>query len=301
MANPFPTNRTRSHRFAMCPPELFDVNYRINPWMDPNGWHLDAQRNRALAARQWNALREVLARVGAAVELVRPVPGLPDMVFTANAGVALDGVVIVSRFRHPERRPESAHFAAFFADLSAAGAIARVIETPAELAFEGAGDCLWDAARQQFWFGWGQRSSPDAARLVETTFGAPVVALELVDPRFYHLDTCLRPLPGGELLLYPPAFSAESRRAIQEVCNDPARLIPVDYADAANFAVNAVSVGEHVILSSAGDALVRTLNAAGYTVHQTPLTAFHRSGGSALCLTLSLTDRRLRASDKAAA
>src|SRR5689334_4308239 len=89
--------------FLMCAPEHFAVIYSINPWMKPHRW---AANDRQLAGRQWQHLRDTLRGLGATIELLAPVPGLPDLVFTANAAVVFNGTALLSRFRHSERAGE---------------------------------------------------------------------------------------------------------------------------------------------------------------------------------------------------
>ena len=131
----------------MCRPEHFAVSYAINPWMDPQSWARD-ERAHAAAAGEWAALHRKLTELGATVELVPPVPGLPDLVFTANAAVVLDRQVLLARFRHPERRREEPHFEAAFRSLQARGLVDAVRKLPEDLVLEGAGDCVWDAVAQ---------------------------------------------------------------------------------------------------------------------------------------------------------
>ncbi len=293
------TKVTEQTHILMCAPDHFDVSYSINPWMDPASWAKDSETFAATARSQWRGLTEVLRQLGVTLDLVPPVAGLPDMVFTANGGLVLDRKVIVPNFRCPERQGETAHFQAFFEQLKDRGLLDDVHRLPSAVAFEGAGDCLWDSAREIFWMGYGQRSGAGAAPLVSGYFGKPVVALELVDPRFYHLDTCLRPLPGGQIVYFPAAFSASAHAEI--VARAGAQnLIPVDEADATVFACNNVAFDDHIVVSSVSAGLRTRLEGLGYRVHETPLWAFHRSGGSALCLTLRL-DQRVKAVRAAAA
>jgi N-dimethylarginine dimethylaminohydrolase len=276
-------------RFLMCRPEHFAVSYSINPWMDPKRWARDA-RAHAAAEREWAALYRKLLTLGAAVELVPPVPGLPDLVFTANAAVVLDGKALLARFRHPERQREEGHFEAAFRALQAHGLIDAVRKLPQEFVLEGAGDCVWDARRKLFWMGYGPRSDATAARMVEGVFGREVVALELADARFYHMDTALAPLPGGEVVYLPGAFSAAGRAAIRERVA-PHERIEIAIEDGCRLAANAVALGNTLIMSSCGRRLRAELRERGYAVVTTPLSSFLRSGGSAFCLTLRL-DRR---------
>jgi N-dimethylarginine dimethylaminohydrolase len=276
-------------RFLMCRPEHFAVSYTINPWMDPESWTRD-ERAHFAAAREWRALHATLLDLGASIELVPPAAGLPDLVFTANAGVVLDRQVLLARFRHPQRAREEPHFEAAFRALQAHGLIDGITKLPPGLVLEGAGDCVFDATRNLFWMGYGPRSDAAARHVVADMFGQEVAALELADERFYHMDTALCPLDGGELMYLPGAFTRAGRA---EIC---ARVAPRDRielgaADGNRFAANAVCLGKTLIVSDAGEHLCAELKARGYRVVKSPLPSFLRSGGSAFCLTLRL-DRR---------
>ena len=276
-----------SPRLLMCPPQHFAVTYSINPWMDPEAWADGGDVLHASAAAQWNGLHAALRANGATLEMVTPRAGLPDLVFTANAAVVLDGKALLARFRHPERQAEQPAYAAAFRALQARGLIDDVIEMPESVALEGAGDCLWDAARGLFWMGCGFRSDAAAAQVVESTFGVPCISLALANPSYYHLDTAMCALPCGAVIYYPGAFTPEALELIHARVS-PGDRIALDAADAANFAANAVVVDQTIVLSSASAALREALEARGYTVVETALTAFQRSGGSACCLTLRL-------------
>src|SRR3954471_5846950 len=144
--------------FLMCPPHHFEVRYSINPWMDPDAWATQASSLVSAADVQWQTLYEALVMRGATIDLVRALPDLPDLVFTANAAVVLDGKALLARFRHPERQREERHFEAAFRALQARGLIDAVRKLPKGIVLEGAGDCVWDARRKLFWMGYGPRS-----------------------------------------------------------------------------------------------------------------------------------------------
>jgi len=277
-------------RLLMCRPQFFAVNYAINPWMDPAAWASDGAANTARAARQWSALSRALRAAGAGIDLVAPQPGLPDLVFTANAAVVLDGRALMARFRHPERQGEEPVFLAAFRSLQARGLLGSVAEMPQGVPLEGAGDCIWDASRKMFWMGFGPRSDAAARQVVEDTFGVPAVALPLADPSFYHLDTALCALPCGAVMYYPGAFTAAGLAAIHERVA-PADRIALERADAELFAANAVPIEGAIVMSSASAMLRQRLEARGYRVIARPLDAFLKSGGSACCLTLRLDHR----------
>ena len=269
-------------RFLMCAPSYYDVDYVINPWMEGNV-HRSAK---AVAAAQWQQLQEVLAG-HARVEQLEPQPGLPDLVFTANAGVVVDDSVVLARFFHPERQGEEPWFQQWFASQGY-----RVTLLPADLPFEGAGDALLDRSGGWLWAGYGFRSELAAHPLLAEALAVEVLSLRLMDERFYHLDTCFCPLSDGTLLYYPPAFDFYSNRLIETRVPAAKRLV-VGEADALAFACNAVNVGRSVILNQASAGLRQQLQTRGYDVVETPLSEFLKAGGAAKCLTLRLDEPRL--------
>jgi N-dimethylarginine dimethylaminohydrolase len=270
--------------FLMTDPAHFDVSYRINPWMRPDAWS-DLRYDEALAASA--ALKAALQAAGGQVEMVAGAPGLPDLVFPANAAVVLDGKALLARFRKPERQGEEAPVRSAFERLQARGIIDSIVDLPAGVIHEGAGDGLWDETRGLFWVGHGQRSDLAAAQAIEQTFGQAVVPLALASPRFYHLDTCFRPLSGGEVLYYPPAFTPDALAAIEARVVPSDRLIASD-EDAAAFCVNAVCIGRTVIIARAPKALRERLRFRGYRLVEIDLSPFILSGGAAFCMTLRL-------------
>jgi len=208
------------------------------------------------------------------------VASLPDLVFTANAGVVIGRKAMPSRFRYPERQREEAHFEAWFRDHDY-----EVVTLHPETFFEGAGDLLGFPA---CWFGgYRQRSDIRAFPILSEVFKMEILPLELIDGRFYHLDTCFCPLSGGELLYYPPAFDRYGQAAIADRIPAGFRLA-VSEQEALKFACNAVCVGKHVVLPSGCPETMGWLEGRGYRLHPLPLDEFMKSGGSAKCLTLAL-------------
>lgn len=270
--------------FLMCAPKHFEVAYVINPWMEGN----IALGSNPVATQQWNDLLTLLRRF-AEVDCITAKRGVPDLVFTANAGLVLEKKYVLSNFRHAERRPEEAYFARWFAEHGF-----EVLPLPCDIHFEGAGDALFDRRLPLLWMGHGHRSDLAAASIIASMLDVEVEPLQLVNPRFYHLDTCLCPLDGGALLYYPAAFDAASQERIATLV-PPELRIAVGADDAEAFACNAVNCGRHVIVNQASGSLRAALAARGYTVHLTSLTEFMKAGGSAKCLTLKLTEARLPA------
>jgi len=274
-------------KILMTDPQWFDVSYQINPWMRPGVWRADAARHQRAARTAFDALVAALRVAGASVEIIDGAAGLPDMVFAANAAVVLDGRVLVARFRPAERQGEEARYLAAFRALQTRGVVDDVAQIASGVFQEGAGDAIWDAGRGQFWTGFGQRSDRAASDAIATFFGRPVVPLELASPRFYHLDTCFCPLSGGEVLYYPPAFTPGALAEIHARVPAEQRIV-ADDAAAAGLCVNAVCVGETVVMAKAPAALRRALEARGYRVAEVDLAPFILSGGAAFCLTLRL-------------
>ena len=266
-------------RFLMCPPDLYEVDYVINPWMEGN----IHKSSRAVAIEQWRGLYRLLQE-NAGVEKITPQPGLPDMVFTANAGVAVGQKFVLSRFLHRERQGEQQHFKKWFQKHGF-----EVFELPQDLPFEGAGDALLDRQGGCLWAGYGFRSELDSHPHLARWLNLEVISLRLIDPRFYHLDTCFCPLEGGWLLYYPQAFDAYSNRLIEQRVASEKRL-PVSEADAVRFACNTVNVGRRLLVNQMSTDLHERLGAAGFQIIETPLNEFIKSGGAAKCLTLRLTE-----------
>lgn len=278
--------------FLMVDPAHYEVSYEINPWMRPDAWSADPKAAHAAAVRASAALADALYDAGASVETIPSAKGLPDLVFSANAAVVLNGRVLVARFRYPERRGEEAVFLSAFRELRARGFVGDVVELPTDIIQEGAGDCIWDADRGVFWAGYGPRSSREATPIIETVFGEKVVPLELISERFYHLDTCFCPLAGGVVLYYPPAFSEAALEEIRK--RVPARLrIEATDNEAAAFCVNAVNIETQLIMAKAPASLIAKLKAHDYSVTEIDLSPFMLSGGAAYCMTLRL-DRNNR-------
>lgn len=266
-------------KVLMCPPDFFGVEYVINPWMEGNVHR--ASHEDAIA--QWNRLSDLLAKEGT-VEIVEAESGLPDMVFTANAGVVVGDDFVLSRFMHRERQGEEPLFKRWFEKKGF-----RVHELPDDLPFEGAGDALLDRERGVLWAAYGFRSELDSHPRVAEMLAIEVLSVRLIDKRFYHLDTCFCPLTGGFVMYHPTAFDAASNRLIEARIPAEKRIV-VGENDAINFACNAVNIGLTVVLNKCSDELRGRLEKSGFKVFETPLTEFMKAGGGAKCLTLRVTE-----------
>ena len=254
----------------MCAPEHFAVTYAINPWMRPEDGPADA----GLALRQWEELRRVYTELGHEVELIEPVPGLPDMVFAANGGTVVDGVALGARFLHPERHDEGPAYLRWFA---AAGLTA----VDPEHVNEGEGDML--LAGDVLLAGTGFRTTREAHAEAGRVLGREVVTLELVDPRFYHLDTALTVLDDRTVAYYPGAFSPASQEELRRRFPD---AVIATAEDAEVLGLNAVSDGVHVVMTKHAAGLAEQYRARGYTPIGVDLSELLKAGGGVKCCTL---------------
>ena len=265
----------------MCQPRHFEVTYSINPWMDP-----DKPTDTALAVLQWERLRRLYLSLGHRVELIEPLPGMPDMVFAANGATVVDGRALAARFRYPERAAEADAYRDW---LRGAG---FEVHDP-RFTNEGEGDYLVTAER--ILAGTGFRTDPSSHAEARELFGRPVTTLQLVDERYYHLDTALTVLDDGadghpaEIMYYPPAFSPSSRNVLEELYPDA--IIATDH-DAEAFGLNAVSDGRHVLLSAQATQLTAQLRERGFQPIGVDLSELRKSGGSAKCCTLELREAK---------
>ena len=268
--------RTTTRRsYVMCPPEHFAVEYAINPWMDP-----DEPVDTGVAMQQWLELRRTYQRLGHSVQ-VRPAhPGLPDMVFAANTGVVIGGRALGARFRAPERAAEAEHFRRWFTECGH-----REIVMPSRVN-EAEGDFAWTGGL--LLAGSGFRTESAAHAEAQEALGVPVVSLQLVDSRFYHLDTALFVLEQGaqpQIAYYPEAFSAGSRRVLERLYPD---AVIADEADASCLGLNGVSDGRNVVLPLEATGLAAQLRARGYEPVLLDVSELRKSGGGPKCCTMEL-------------
>ncbi len=265
------TTTLRTRRFLMCPPTHFDVVYAINPWMHP-----ELPADAGIAVAQWQRLRAAYEHAGHTVETIRPERGLPDMVFAANGALVIDGVALLAHFRHAQRAGEERMYERWF--------LARgVTVLHAEHAHEGEGD--FALAGGVILAGMGFRTDRDAHAEVAQAFDREVVSLELVDPRFYHLDTALFVLDGEQIGYFPGAFSDDSRTTLARRYPD---AIVVDAHDAEVFGCNAASDGHHVFMPIGVDDLASAVAARGFEPVMIDFSELRKAGGGVKCCTLEL-------------
>ncbi|GIG24619.1 dimethylargininase [Cellulomonas denverensis] len=269
------TPQSSPRRYLMCEPTHYTVSYEINPWMDSTRF-TDAD----LAVRQWRVLRDLYLELGHTVDLIDPIPGLPDMVYAANGATVVDGIVYSAKFRYPERQPEGPAYEKWFADHG------FVTHTAAEVN-EGEGDIL--LVGDVLLAGTGFRTDRSSHAEIARVTGHEVLTMELVDPHYYHLDTALAVLssdPAAPLIAYyPPAFSDTSRAELERRFPD---AVIASEQDAACLGLNAVSDGLHVVVAPGATDLAAQLTERGFEPIPVDTSELLKGGGGAKCCTLEI-------------
>jgi N-dimethylarginine dimethylaminohydrolase len=268
-------------RYLMCPPRHFGVLYEINPWMSR-----EVSVDPDLALAQWEGLVATLEAAGAEVVLMEPEDDVPDLVFTANAGVVNGGQFVPSHFRHPERRPETPINAAWFAKRGW-----RVDHLPPELDHEGAGDALPftpEDGRPVLLSGYSFRSDAGAATELSTLLGCPVRPIQLVDPRLYHVDLTFCPLDSRRAIVAPLGWDAYGRKVVEALVPEP--LVLSD-DETLSFCANSVVVGPTIVMPAVPPRVGRQLEGWGFSVVRCKIDEFLKAGGGCRCLTLALDVR----------
>jgi len=257
----------------MCPPDFYGIEYEINPWMNRL---IGAEPSKARS--QWEGLRQALENLGVRIEIVPPVKGLPDLVFTANAGLVYRNLFIPSKFRHGVRQGEEPHYTEW-----ARSHGLDIVTIPGHSCFEGAGDALF--LGETLFAGYRFRSDALGHQWIGEKLGVEVLPLELIDSRYYHLDTCFCPLSPTEAIYFPGAFDEYGLQVLRSRIPE---LIEANPEEAASFSCNAVVVGKTVLLNDGAPKLARDLIQRGFSVVPLALSEFIKAGGSAKCLTLRL-------------
>jgi len=273
----------RPERVLFTTPHHFQVEYQINPHMAGNVGDVDE----AEAMKQWKVLRARYEELGVQVSTIPGVEGLPDMVFCANQSLPYmtpGGVrgVVIGRMHTPQRKPEVVHYAEFF---DGEGYEVQRLDANEPGDFEGMGDAIWHPERYLLWGGHGFRTDLGVYHRLSAALGFPVLALNLDDPDFYHLDTCFCPLDSHSVLIFPGAFDEHGLELIHHYFD---RVIEAPDDEARNlFACNAhCPDGKHVIIQQGSDRTNALLRREGFVPVEVDTSEFLKSGGSVFCMKL---------------
>jgi len=260
--------------FLLCPPDYFNIDYSINPWM--TGEKIDIRK----AKRQWLDLVAAIQNSGGKVRTIIPSKDYPDMVFTANAGIVKNNTFIISSMKHSERKGESYYFRNWFKKEEY-----NIVDIIPGVSFEGCGDAL--VHQDSLIGGYGYRTDLLALEVAAGTFGLSLFDLRLVDPRFYHLDTCFCKISDNKAIYYPEAFHKGDIEKLKGAID----LIPIAEDDSRLFMCNSLRVNNTLLIPTNHSSIGKTIqNSLGIKTQTVNVSEFLKSGGSIQCLSLRIKD-----------
>jgi N-dimethylarginine dimethylaminohydrolase len=242
---------------------------------------IQRKANRKRAVEQWDTLYKTLKSCGAQIELIAPAQGLPDLCFTANAGLLYKGRIILAHFKVNERRGEEPHYQAWF-EQAGFKVINHAGIDQIDAFFEGAGDAL--LAGDLLFAGYGFRSEKKFYEEANYLDHKKMVYYELSNPYFYHIDTCFCPLNEKQALWFPNAFTKDSQKRMA----DHIELIEVVEPEAKRFACNSVVIDKHIVVPSGCLQISESLKKLGLTVHICEIDEYIKAGGACKCLIMQI-------------
>jgi N-dimethylarginine dimethylaminohydrolase len=284
--------REEPRKILMAHPEYFDIVDVKNVHMEGNIGSLD----KLLAIKQWENLRDTyqLFVAESILEEVYTIDGgeyCEDMVFTANQSFPwiLNGekVAVMSKMRHESRQREVPYFEKFYKSIGY-----KLLYLEEAQLFEGMGDTIPHYGKKLLYGGYGHRSDTTAYKEIAAMLQVPVVTLELVDDRFYHLDTCFIPVSEETVMLCPVAFSDEGMAALKKLFQNIIE-IPVEEAETF-FALNAHCINDQktgkkkAVLHPGTTVTKNELIRNGYEVIEINTSEYMKSGGSVFCMKMML-------------
>jgi len=263
-------------RIIMCPPEYYNIEYSINPWMNTKN-----RVKKEKAFQQFQDLKNVFINNGVEVAELIPVEGLPDMIYATNSGYAEDKIFIKSNFKAFQRLHEADSAAKYFKEHGY-----EIYTLPKNITFEGEGDLI--RSENKYFIGFGNRTDVMAKDYIEDILNKEIFNLELVNPYFYHLDTCLGPLNDNVVVINPEAFTKEGLKIIKSEFNN---IIIAGETDNNILACNLVVNKNDVFIGKGiSEKLRNEIEGYGFNVNEIAMSEFLKGGGSIKCLTLEIFD-----------
>ena len=269
-------------KILMCKPEYFDVNYVGNEFMKNN----EGNVNHSKAMEQWEELKKVYEDLGFKVDLIKPVKGLVDMVFTANQSLPfIDGngkkKVILSKMKNIQRKKEVQYFEEYYKNCNY-----EIINLPDEVEyFESEGDCVIDYERNILFGGYGYRTDEKVYDIIAEYMDYKIVKLKLINPVLYHLDTCLSILNSETVVVAESAFDTESLNILKGYFTN---IIKADEEENLKYFIcNCHSPdGKNVIVQRGSTKFKDDFIKNGFNLIEVETTEFMKSGGSVFCMKL---------------
>lgn len=256
----------------MCPPTYFSIRYEINPWM-----HIENNVNPVKAKQEFLHLKSVYQSLGIDLIEINQDKNLPDMVYAANFGFPKNNFFIKSNFKFRQRKKESELSKSFFKKLGFA-----IKELPENITFEGQGDLLTNG--KNYFMGWGKRSDFNAKKYLSDFLESEIIDFKLIDPYYYHLDTCFAPLDQKTAVINPVAFEKKDLDKVSKLFRN---VISVGPNDNKILACNLVVVEKTIVIGKGVSSMLKhEISKYGFTIIEVPIYEFLKGGGGVKCLTL---------------
>ena len=272
-------------KVLLVKPTFYSVEYVINPHMEGHIGNVDKLQ----AQNEWEHLKAAYEELGLYVHVEQGQRGYPDMVFCANQSLPNitetgEKQVVMSVMYADERKGEVPFIQQVYEDSSY-----EIVHLNEEKfsSFEGMGDALWHHRKRLLWGGYGFRTSKEVYEIISDTFDTPVIALELTNSKFYHLDTCLCILDENSAMIYPEAFTDEGLELLHSMFTN---IIEASKYEAEKlFACNATCPdGKNVFIQQGCVDVNHKLKDSGFKVHEFSTYEFLKSGGSVFCMKMLL-------------
>lgn len=262
-------------KILLCPPTYYNIKYEINPWMD-----IDNPINRKLAQEQYERLKQTYNLLHVPYDELKPDKNLPDQVFTTDTGHAEGNIFISAQFKYPERTKEANIARQYFQKKG------YTIHTlPKGVFFEG-GDLI--KYKDIYLFGYGKRSTASAQQHLEKILDTEIIPIELPDPSFYHLDTCIAPINSQVILANIDALTKEGYTTIQKHFKT---IIPTSTEDNQLLACNLMNIdGKAVLTQGITESLQKELRKYVDLINTVPMSEYIKGGGSVHCVSLEIFD-----------
>lgn len=255
----------------LCPPNYLEFEYIINPWMtEDTNFSLDN------AVKEWSELYNLyISLYPDHTFRVEPKSGLTELCFLGDSIFSYKGHTVFSRLATSERYDETEYVIQVFRDLGFEGH-----RVPEGVYYEGSGETVvWNDI---ILVGYGQRSNDKIVNHLENELESRVIGLNLIDPKYYHLDTALFPVSNELIALYEPAFDKESIRVLE---NLDCELLKLDQQSALDFALNSIALNNNILVHYKAKSFISKLKKRGFDLYELDVSEFIKFGGGLKCLT----------------
>jgi N-dimethylarginine dimethylaminohydrolase len=227
--------------------------------------------------------------------LEEPHHALPDIVFTANAGLCLPRLpkktILLPHMKYKQRQEELSYLERIFRNLHL-----NIIAYPGNEPFEGQAELKWFHGGTKAVCGYGHRSTKKTFAELNHFFKKlyhahgltppELLVLPLASSDYYHLDVAMLEFDDSKCIVHKKALSAASIVKLEKFLGKE-NVYVIDVKD--TFCLNAVIDGPHLIthkLTADVKEMLETIT--GRSVKMIDTYEFERSGGSVRCMTLDI-------------